>query len=125
MQLLLDEVLTLFNGGKNLLEDVPFIESPTWAKDISEEDLRFWTTYLDGLPTVYVPLLPQYSTDRKHYHGTSSMSVLPVEVSERLKDYTRHTGVTLQLSVAVVALALQPGDGGIGLLMGAPHLNYT
>lgn len=124
MQILLSEVAALCNGATGLCINQEYMASRVWAESASDEDDEFWASYLDGLPAANAPLLPGLATDRQNYHGTSSIFTLPRESSSNMSRYVHQANITLhQLSLAAVALALNPDADAIDLLLGAPHLN--
>ncbi|KAJ5107502.1 hypothetical protein N7456_004177 [Penicillium angulare] len=124
MQLLLNEVTSISEGNINLLEDRSCLDSTTWSQVKSPEDSEFWTRYLEDVPVPNFPLLPGFSSDRASYHGTSYIARMPRPLARMINSVTTEHKITPhQLSLAAVALALQPDSDRIDLLLGAPHLN--
>jgi hypothetical protein len=126
MQLLLDEVATISGGGTALPVDRSYIGSGVWSQIglHNDDNLEFWARYLEGCPPADFRLLPRFASDRQNYHGTSFITRMPGEIARQMSNYTHQTAVTLhQLSLAAVALALQPDSDTIDVLLGGPHLN--
>ena len=124
MQLLLDEVRTIYKGGKTLLSDRPYMGSSTWTRKASDEDMQFWSDYTENIPPAHFPLLPRFGFERQNYHGTSSIMAFPCEKTYLMNKYAEQTSTTLhQLSLAAVALALHTTSDKFDMLLGAPNLN--
>ncbi|KAJ5940503.1 hypothetical protein N7516_000671 [Penicillium verrucosum] len=124
MQLLLNEVTSICEGNPALPIDRSYIDSDVWSQVGSEEDMEFWAEYLADIPPPEFPLLPKFPLNRVNYHGTSYIALMPPGMGRNMSNFTNRNSITPhQLSLAAVALALQPDSDTVDVLLGAPHLN--
>ncbi|KAL4913035.1 hypothetical protein BDW62DRAFT_205920 [Aspergillus aurantiobrunneus] len=116
MQTLLNQVRTLYHGETTLPPSPTYITADAWNRVASPTDLLFWSTYLHDAP--------HPAKKRTTYTGSSRAIILPDLTAQAMSTLCQTSHFTQhQLSLAAVALALQPTSTALDLVLGGPFLN--
>ncbi|KAF2204309.1 nonribosomal peptide synthase GliP-like protein [Delitschia confertaspora ATCC 74209] len=124
LKIILQEIQALYSGKTLDVVKHTYEESAILKNEVAALDLQFWTNYLGDLPKTGVEkghLFP-----RKSYGGTSNFFEIPQGTSESLTNFVFKNGVSYQqLVLAAVALALQPDEEDMDIILGSPFINRS
>ena len=122
LSLLLQEVTTIYNGGRLAHSPRAYGDTRAWAELIPEAATSFWNEYLNELPQA--PPMIHETSRRSSYQGRSIVKVFDGGLAKDVFQFSKKKAVTSQqLALAAVALYLGPSDCGGDIVLGAPYMN--
>lgn len=125
LQLLLTDVAKVYNSSCSPSSPISYVDSSTWKQVPSQPALDYWKDHLQhhrdhGAQSLgWLPVV-----ERKSFRGKTSTTKLSSVVNDQMRNLVESSSYTLhQICLAAVALALQPRDKTIDMILGGPHMN--
>jgi hypothetical protein len=127
LRVLLKEVAAVYAYSALPEVRTTYMEISQWSRHASPSDLKFWSTYLEGVPPpAAAAAAPSHHRHGggKSYRGTSRVFDVGQALYRKVVTLAKRYGTTVhQLSRTAAVLALQSLTGADDVVIGSPFMN--